>query len=140
MSKITFEMKGFDELAKSLEALGGDAEKEQVVALKEARDYVNNKLRSTLKSKGHVRTGNLLESITDFTPVVKDGKAEVDAGFDFDKQGWKSRFFLAELFRGTPNKQKDQDMWNVLYSSTEKEKRENILIEHFKKVVEKFGR
>ena len=133
-------MKGFDELAKSLEALGSDVEKEQVVALKEARDYVNNKLRSTLKSKGHVRTGNLLESITDFTPVVKDGKTVVDAGFDFDKQGWKSRFFLAELFRGTPNKQKDQDMWNVLYSSTEKEKRENILIEHFKKVVEKFGR
>ena len=36
MSKITFEIKGFDELAKSLEDLGVDIEKEQVEALKEA--------------------------------------------------------------------------------------------------------
>ena len=140
MSKITFEIKGFDELAKSLENLGGDIEKEQVEALKEARDHINSELRQIMQSKDHIRTGELISSITDFTPTVKDGIAEVDAGFNFNKQGWKSRFFLAELFRGAPNKQKDQDLWNVLYSSTEKEKRKNILLEHIKKVVEKFGK
>lgn len=135
MSKVSVELKGWDVLEKKLNALGADIMKEQKEALIEARDYTNNKLREHVKNS-HYDTGKLYNSIENYPPQVGVDNATICAGFNFNKGGWKSRFFLA----GTPKMPKDQVMWNILYSAAEKIKRHNIMLSHLKKAVDNFGR
>ena len=116
-NKFQLEFKGFEELSKRLEELGGDLRETTEKALQNTHDYIMPKLHSDMKK--HHRTGNTEGTIIDEAKVVWTGDiASVDVGFNIAQGGLASIFLMYGTPRHKPNHPgttADKQLYNDIY-------------------------
>ena len=113
-NKVRMHLKGFDEMIKQLDGLGGDIKRATEGCLRVAHDTVTPKIVEDMKR--HRRTGRTAGAIVKKATVKWEGTtASVQVGFDLP-DGLASVF----LIYGTPRIPKDQKLYNDFYGAAAK--------------------
>lgn len=131
-NKFQLEFKGFGELCKRLEELGGDLRETTEKALQNTHDHITPKLHEDMVR--HHRTGNTEGSITDDAKIEWNGDiASIKVGFYISNGGLASIF----LMYGTPRHKPDRQLYNDIYGTKTKKEVAELQEKTFSRAISK---
>lgn len=143
MAKMSIIFDGFEDLAASIDRIGGDLHAAVDEALTATQQMIQDNLTSAAAPyaakgrKGYAK-GNMFKTILKDKRITWQGEvAEVDVGFDLlAKGGWHSIF----LMYGTPRISKDQSIYNAIKGTKTKQAIEKLQQEIMQKHLELGGK
>ncbi len=131
-NKFQLEFKGFEELAKRLEELGGDLRETTEKALQNTHAHITPKLHADMAK--HHRTGITERNIVDDAKVEWSGDiASIKVGFNIAKGGLASIF----LMYGTPRHKPDKQLYDDIYGNATKKEVAELQEKTFSRAISK---
>lgn len=115
--RMKMDFSGFDQLARNLEALGGDLQKIEEKALEKTFDIVTEKAKAAANkenypAKGKFSGGDTAKSLVEECKIYYQGTmATVKVGFNIYEGGLQSIFMMY----GTPRHMKVQAMYDAFF-------------------------
>lgn len=134
-SRFAFDFSQMEELAKSIEDIGGNIKDAAEDALNQTADFITKGLEATWPSHNYTgATGSTLDS----TPRVtwkNDWTAEVHIGFHMNAGGWPSIFIMW----GTPKHRADMALQNAAFGLKTNLQVREIQFQALQKYIEEHG-
>ncbi len=130
--KFQLEFKGFEELSKRLEELGGNLRETTEKALQNTHAHITPKLHADMAK--HHRTGITERNIVDDAKVEWSGDiASIKVGFNIAKGGLASIF----LMYGTPRHKPDKQLYDDIYGNATKKEVAELQEKTFSRAISK---
>lgn len=132
MARVNMNFKGMDSVLKTIEAMGGNAEKAIEKALLECHELVTNQVNQEM-ARYKINSGEMKESILDENRVQWTGKrVSVKAGFN-QKQSMHGTYMM---ITGTPYRKPDRQLYNAIYGAKTRKAIKEIQEKALMKVIE----